>query len=68
MAKSKSNYKATNVITDVKKIEMTGVFDLSTGMITVDGEDKNILNEISKLGDGEVTITAVVKLEEEKIL
>lgn len=68
MAKKAVAYKASEVNTNVKKIEMAGTFDKSTGILTTDDGEKNILEEIAKLGDGLIAITATNKVEDEKEL
>jgi DNA-directed RNA polymerase subunit E'/Rpb7 len=68
MAKKTVSYKASEVITNLKKIEMTGKFDKTTGVLVTDDGNKNILEEVLKLGDGLITITVMNKVEDEKEL
>jgi hypothetical protein len=68
MAKKVVAYKASEVRTEVKKIEMTGTIDVATGQLVTAEGGKDIIGELAKLGDLEITITAVTKVEEEKEL
>lgn len=58
---SNFNYKKTTTV----NMKLVGILDTDTGMIEVDGVDKNLVKTLSDFNGVEVTITVKTSVDEE---